>query len=93
MAIVDRHGLPLSVNTHAAKRRLDAVGELYPTNAITIEPRLVVMNGTARKTKRLLEKHGVEVILVEYDEVHKCGGGIRCNTMQLIRDRGPMSFA
>ena len=67
--------------------------DLYPTNAITIEPRRVIMNGTAQKTKRLLEKHGVEVITVEYDEVHKYGGRIRCNTMHLIRDKGPMTFA
>ena len=85
-------------------RRLDAIGyeliecprdeiELYPTNAITIEPRRVIMNATAQKTRRLLEKHNVEVIAVEYDEVHKYGGGIRCNTMQLIRDKGPTTFA
>ncbi len=36
--------------------------QLYPANAITIEP-------------------------------HKYGGGIRCNTMQLIRDAGPKTFA
>ena len=29
---------------------------------------------------------------IEYDEVHKYGGGIRCNTMQLIRDPGPRLF-
>ena len=29
---------------------------------------------------------------IEYDEVHKYGGGIRCNTMQLIRDPGPGTF-
>jgi len=51
------------------------------------------MNATAQKTKRLLEKHKVEVITVDYDEVHKYGGGIRCNTMQLIRDRRPSTFA
>jgi hypothetical protein len=45
-----------------------------------------------QKTKRLLEKYDVEVITVEYDEVHKYGGGIRCNTMQLIRDPGPTTF-
>ena len=84
-------------------RRLDAIGyeliecprdeiELYPTNAITIEPRRVIMNATAHKTRRLLEEHHVEVITVEYDEVHKYGGGIRCNTMQLIRDKGPTTF-
>jgi len=85
-------------------RRLDAIGyeliecpreeiDLFPTNAITIEPRRVIMNATAQKTKRLLEKHKVEVITVDYDEVHKYGGGIRCNTMQLIRDPGPSTFA
>ena len=50
------------------------------------------MNATAQKTKRILEKYDVEVITVEYDEVHKYGGGIRCNTMQLIRDPGPTTF-
>jgi hypothetical protein len=37
---------------------------LVPINAITIEPRHVIMNATAQK--RLLEKHKVEVIPVEY---------------------------
>jgi N-dimethylarginine dimethylaminohydrolase len=84
-------------------RRLDAIGyeliecpreeiDLFPTNAITVEPRRVIMNATAQKTKRLLEKYNVEVITVEYDEVHKYGGGVRCNTMQLIRDPGPSTF-
>ena len=64
----------------------------YPTNAITVEPRRLIMNGSAVKTRALLERHGVEVIPVDYDEVHKYGGGIRCNTMQLIRDPGPRTF-
>ncbi len=66
--------------------------QLYPTNGITIEPRKVIMNASAVKTRRRLEQHGVEVIPIEYDEVHKYGGGIRCNTMQLIRDPGPRTF-
>ena len=64
----------------------------YPTNAITVEPRRLIMNGSAVRTRALLERHGVEVIPVDYDEVHKYGGGIRCNTMQLIRDPGPRTF-
>ena len=39
------------------------------------------MNAAATKTKALLEKHGVEVITVDYSEVHKYGGGIRCNSI------------
>ncbi len=66
--------------------------QLYPTNAITVEPRKVIMNASAVKTAALLEAHGVEVIGIDYDEVHKYGGGIRCNTMQLIRDAGPKTF-
>lgn len=62
---------------------------LYPTNGITVAPRRVIMNASATKTRKLLEDHGVEVIAIPYDEVHKYGGGIRCNTMQLIRDAGP----
>jgi N-dimethylarginine dimethylaminohydrolase len=69
----------------------DEIG-FYPTNGITVEPRKVIMNASAAKTRRLLERHGVEVIPIEYDEVHKYGGGIRCNTMQLIRDPGPKTF-
>jgi arginine deiminase len=66
---------------------------LYPVNGITVEPRRVIMNASAVKTRALLERHGVEVIPIEYDEVHKYGGGIRCNTMQLVRDAGPKTFA
>lgn len=65
---------------------------LFAVNGITIEPRRVVMNESAIKTRRLLEHNGVEVIPTPYDEVHKYGGGIRCNTMQLIRDPGPCVF-
>lgn len=65
---------------------------LYPANGITVEPRKVIMNASALKTRKLLEQNGVEVIPIPYDEVHKYGGGIRCNTMQLIRDAGPRSF-
>jgi len=66
--------------------------DLYPTNGITIEPRRVIMNESAVKTRALLEAAGVEVISIPYDEVHKYGGGIRCNTMQLIRNPGPRLF-
>ena len=66
--------------------------DLYPTNGITVEPGRVIMNQSATKTRALLEARGVEVIAIPYDEVHKYGGGIRCNTMQLIRDAGPCMF-
>lgn len=65
---------------------------LYPANLITIEPRKVVMIDGCPRTAELLARHGVEVMAVEYDEVLKYGGGIRCTTMQLVRDPGPRLF-
>ena len=65
---------------------------LYPANLITTAPRQVVMIAGADRTAELLSKHGVEVIQVAYDEVLKYGGGIRCTTMQLVRDAGPKVF-
>lgn len=64
----------------------------WPVNMITIEPRKVVMNEGCPKTRALLERHGVETIEVAYDEVQRYGGGIRCTTMQLVRDPGPRVF-
>lgn len=61
-------------------------------NMITIEPGLVLMSTGAPKTRDLLRTRGIEVIEVPYDEVIKYGGGIRCTTMQLLRDPGPKTF-
>src|SRR5690349_19940109 len=84
-------------------RKLQAIGyelleaprdevSLYPVNGITVEPRRVIMSASVVKTRALLERHRVEVIPSEYDEVHKYRGGIRSNTMQLVRDPGPTTF-
>jgi len=64
----------------------------WPLNMITIEPRKVLMAEGSPKTRALLDDEGVETIEVPYDEVMKYGGGIRCTTMQLIRDPGPRVF-
>lgn len=61
-------------------------------NMITVEPRKVIMTAGAPKTRKLLEQHDVEVIEVDYREVLRYGGGIRCTTMQLVRDAGPKVF-
>jgi N-dimethylarginine dimethylaminohydrolase len=66
---------------------------LWPVNMITIEPRRVIMVAGADRTRSLLESEGVETIEVPYDEVQRYGGGIRCTTMQLVRDPGPRVFA
>ena len=65
---------------------------VVPINMITVEPRKVIMPAGAPVTKGRLEEVGVEVIEIDYDEVIKYGGGIRCTTMQLVRDPGPKVF-
>jgi N-dimethylarginine dimethylaminohydrolase len=70
----------------------DEQEHVAPANMITIEPRKVVMPAGAPRTKAAVEDAGVEVIEVEYDEVIKYGGSIRCTTMQLVRDPGPTVF-
>ena len=51
------------------------------------------MNASAREDAEASGKARRRSHPVEYDEVHKYGGGIRCNTMQLIREKGPTTFA
>ena len=64
----------------------------FVCNALTLEPRRVMVIKGASKTVKALRAHKVDVIEVPYDEVMKYGGGIRCTTMQLIRDEGPRLF-
>ncbi|MGI9557419.1 MAG: dimethylarginine dimethylaminohydrolase family protein [Solirubrobacterales bacterium] len=65
---------------------------VWPLNMITIAPRKVVMVEGAPRTREMLEGEGVEVVEVPYQEVQLYGGGIRCTTMQLVRDPGPRVF-
>ncbi len=64
----------------------------FACNALALEPRKLLMAEGAPQTVKALEKEGVEVIQIPYDEVMKYGGSIRCTTGQLIRDPGPRLF-
>ena len=61
----------------------------FPCNFVTLEPRRIMMIQGPEKTIKALREEGVEVIEVPYSEVLKYGGGLRCTTMQLVRDPGP----
>ena len=41
---------------------------------------------------KLIDKGDIRNLRLMTDEVHKYGGGIRCNTMQLVREAGPKIF-
>lgn len=59
----------------------------YANNCLTVKPgKIIMVNGSDRTIERLY-KEGIEVITIEYKEILKNGGGPRCSSMPLMRDR------
>lgn len=58
----------------------------FGVNCLAVRPGRVLMSAHAERTAKRLHSAGVEVVPVEYDELHKGGGGIHCSTLPLIRD-------
>ncbi len=59
------------------------------SNGLTISPKKYIMIGgkpTSQGFKKSLEKHGVEVISVELDELTEGHGGAHCMTQPIQRD-------
>jgi N-dimethylarginine dimethylaminohydrolase len=58
-------------------------------NAVTLAPGKVVMNAGSPMVVGQLEKHGIEVIQVDFSESHNFAiAGLHCATLELIRDQG-----
>ena len=55
-------------------------------NCIALEPGKVLFSETGVRTRKNLEKAGVEVLTVDITEINKMGGGIHCSTLPLKRD-------
>jgi N-dimethylarginine dimethylaminohydrolase len=60
--------------------------ELWAVNSLAVAPGRVLMCDGYPYTAGRLERRGVEVIRIPYDEIQKNGGGIHCSTHELIRD-------
>jgi N-dimethylarginine dimethylaminohydrolase len=58
----------------------------FGVNCLAVSPGRVIISAHAERTAKRLRQAGVEVIMVEYDELHKSGGGIHCSTLPLIRE-------
>ena len=55
-------------------------------NCLAVRPGRVIMSSHAKYSADCLDAAGVEVVMVDYNEIHKNGGGIHCSTLPLIRD-------
>lgn len=59
---------------------------MLTNNCIAIEPGKVLFSETGVRTRRNLEKAGIEVLPVDITEINKLGGGIHCSTLPLLRE-------
>lgn len=55
-------------------------------NCLAVRPGRVIISSHASYTADLLDRAGIEVVTVDYSEIHKSGGGIHCSTLPLIRE-------
>ncbi len=89
-ALVDVNGLPYWFLGRLAELGIEAIAcpadEEWAINSLVIEPGKVLMADGYPRSRELLERRGIEVVTVAYDEIQKGGGGVHCSTMELVRD-------
>ena len=72
----------------------DEQRDCYPANLLVLEPGVVIMHSRAEKTVRALQNKGVDVITFDSSGIMQGGtNGIKCITMELLRDDGPRLYA
>ncbi|MEW1834114.1 arginine deiminase family protein [Microbacterium sp. NPDC079995] len=61
--------------------------EEWSTNLLVTDRRRVILPAHLPRTAEMLaDRHGVEVIPIEFREMLKNGGGLHCSTMELVRE-------
>ena len=90
LALVDAAGLPYGFLTRLEAMGIELVhaapGEVWGLNLLALSPRRVLMAHGSPRTAERLAAAGVEVVTVDYDELHPNGGGVHCSTMELLRE-------
>jgi N-dimethylarginine dimethylaminohydrolase len=89
-ALVDARDLPHSFIARLRELGIEAIwchpDETWAINSLAVRPGRVVMCDGYPYTAERLERRGVEVLRIAYDEIQKNGGGIHCSTIELIRE-------
>lgn len=88
-ALVDAARLPHWFLEELRARGIDAIAadstEAWGLNLLCLRPDVVLMSESAPRSRERLERAGIEVRTIPYDEVEKNGGGVHCSTNELIR--------
>jgi N-dimethylarginine dimethylaminohydrolase len=89
-ALVDVPGLPYWFLERLRELGIEPIPcpreEEWAINSLVLRPGRVLMCDRYQRTAELLERRGIEVVGIPYDEIQKGGGGIHCSTMELVRD-------
>lgn len=89
-ALVHAPGLPYWFLERLSELGIEPIwchpDELWAINSLALSPGRVLMCDRYPQTAERLERRGVEVVRIPYDEIQKNGGGIHCSTMELIRE-------
>jgi N-dimethylarginine dimethylaminohydrolase len=89
-ALVDPVGLPYWFLERLAAEGIEAIpcppGEEWAINSLCLRPGRVLMCEGYGRARAALERRGVDVLTIPYDEVQKAGGGVHCSTMELVRE-------
>jgi N-dimethylarginine dimethylaminohydrolase len=89
-ALVEVNGLPYWFLDRMRALGIEPIpcpeGEEWAINSLALAPGRILMCDRYPRTRELLERRGMEVIAIPYDEIQKGGGGVHCSTMELVRD-------
>jgi N-dimethylarginine dimethylaminohydrolase len=89
LALIDSAGLPYTFLVRLREFGVELIevepDEVWGVNLLALAPRRVLMAAGSPRTAERLSQAGVEVVTVEYDELHPNGGGVHCSTMELVR--------
>lgn len=89
-ALVDARDLPYWFLARLRELGIEAIwchpDETWAINSLALGPGRVIMCDGYPYTAERLERRGVEVLTIPYDEIQKNGGGIHCSTIELIRE-------